>query len=856
MLFLLLFYLAGAATVLIVEAAVFLYALNRLSRRRKPDLHVQEETDSVHDLASDHWIASLLSKKGVIWVLEPDKVPKVHLSESSQQKSKKEVFDVAPARRLARIDGQTLILIDADGGQSSIQLDGCTVAAVSATKLPTRKWAKRYPIKLENKNSVVYNGSTICYIYVETSWEKESWCRALYIASCMGKRKLRWYMQMSQEFRQYVTALNAQYPFFSKPCTAAFTEPADRSQRIDGSSKVRLFLKKLAKKATRVGSEGRMGISPILVSEEKKNSIKLGATDIAPYSASIKASAAEKNKANSSQKDLTFPVGIETGTSDQVSIPSSDMEQDPGPSCSGDGFLEKPSIDEGTLCWNLLFSRLFFDAKKSQAIVNFMQAHIQKSLSNIRTPSYVGGVTCSNLDLGNLPPYVHSMRVLPMDMNDVWIVEVDIEYSGGAVIYIETRLEVGAPDFQKGIIGASSESTSERDENTDFLEGLEQLGLEQLGGQLGLSQDASDSFKKGTEDDSKEGKSFKSTNWGTSYVSRLKSRLTSLADQVSQVPLSLAVKVTLLRGTVRIHIKPPPSDQVWIAFTTMPHIEWDLDSHVGDHRVAAGAQIGSFIGNRIKAALRNSMVLPNCEYISIPWMVAEKDDWIPREIAPFCWLRQEASDSERNDAPDTQLDRTKSKQEPKKGSKQGPGIHPKDGADLSDDSVDDQLRKSKNRQESGKGSTDSYVGRLSTDDAEKLESFGSSQTSDSNSPAVVFPSLPTTVTSSSGREQSTHDGTNNDLKIPLLKREDSQDSCAAGSGRLVGSDGSVGVAIPARQYSSNNMAESDKSKKFGRRARMMDIGKKMGEKLEEKRRHIEEKGRLIVEKMRGNENLN
>lgn len=258
----------------------------------------------------------------------------------------------------------------------------------------------------------------------------------------------------------------------------------------------------------------------------------------------------------------------------------------------------------------------------------------------------------------------------------------------------------------------------------------------------------------------------------------------------------------------------------------------------------------------LQAALRNSMVLPNCEYISIPWMVAEKDDWIPREIAPFCWLRQEASDSERNDAPDTQLDRTKSKQEPKKGSKQGPGIHPKDGADLSDDSVDDQLRKSKNRQESGKGSTDSYVGRLSTDDAEKLESFGSSQTSDSNSPAVVFPSLPTTVTSSSGREQSTHDGTNNDLKIPLLKREDSQDSCAAGSGRLVGSDSSVGVAIPARQYSSNNMAESDKSKKFGRRARMMDIGKKMGEKLEEKRRHIEEKGRLIVEKMRGNENLN
>ena len=40
-------------------------------------------------------------------------------------------------------------------------------------------------------------------------------------------------------------------------------------------------------------------------------------------------------------------------------------------------------------------------------------------------------------------------------------------------------------------------------------------------------------------------------------------------------------------------------------------------------------------------------------------------------------------------------------------------------------------------------------------------------------------------------------------------------------------------------------------KKMGRRERMLDLGKKMSEKLEEKRRHIEEESRYMVEKMRG-----
>lgn len=94
----------------------------------------------------------------------------------------------------------------------------------------------------------------------------------------------------------------------------------------------------------------------------------------------------------------------------------------------------------------------------------------------MRTPSYIGEIICTDIDIGNLPPYIHRMRVLPADINEVWAFEVDIEYSGGVVLDIETRLEVHELDVQKGIVDANSESTSVGDVPSDLLEDFEYLG--------------------------------------------------------------------------------------------------------------------------------------------------------------------------------------------------------------------------------------------------------------------------------------------------------------------------------------------------------------------------------------------
>lgn len=66
-----------------------------------------------------------------------------------------------------------------------------------------------------------------------------------------------------------------------------------------------------------------------------------------------------------------------------------------------------------------------------------------------------------------------------------------------------------------------------------------------------------------------------------------------------KVPLSLAIRVTSLRGTLRLHIKPPPSDQLWFAFTSMPDIDFNLESSVGERKITNG-HIALFLVSRLK----------------------------------------------------------------------------------------------------------------------------------------------------------------------------------------------------------------------------------------------------------------
>ncbi|URE19256.1 Putative integral membrane protein conserved region (DUF2404) [Musa troglodytarum] len=550
-------FVAGFVALVAAESLALLWLIGRL-RRKRLAVGVPSRSQLIaRGLDAERSLTVPFEKKGSVWVLEPKKVRKINTDElpkkGTKGQKKNDILEVIPIKRYAKIKDQSLILSNSDGSKTTIQLLGCTVVAVSASNLASRnvdgqtrlvsartcnlstvygcaqQRAKRYPIKLESNDSKIYKGSKACYLYFDTSWEKESWCKALRLASCPDRGKWNWFSQLGEDFQDYLSSLSVEYPSFLKPSTL-YTKATNRTSRIDGSFRVQFFLKKISKKASKNALESRQSLISSSNCGERNIDDRLPSTTGAPSSDGFVISSYEDKFSTADEKKFVN--------------------------------------DKGTLCWNLLLSRLFFDAKNSIEINNLIKACIQRMLSNTRRPSYMCEISCTGLD----------------------------------------------------------------------------LGIEHYGNQLKSSSNSATGMGNRNEVDKADGlRNSKSATWTSGYVSRWKAVLHSLANQVSQVPLSLSIRVASLRGTLRLYIKPPPSDQLWFGFTTMPELDWNLESSVGDRKITS-SHIALLISNRFKAAIRDSLVLPNCETMCMPWMLAEKDDWVPRKVAPFMWINNEKTE--------------------------------------------------------------------------------------------------------------------------------------------------------------------------------------------------------------------
>jgi hypothetical protein len=137
---------------------------------------------------------------------------------------------------------------------------------------------------------------------------------------------------LTGEFRSYIASLKAGYPCFLGPSTLSSQEHVlvDNTVKTDGSSKLRGFLKRLAKKA------------------------------------SVKASQESKTGMVPSKQDIKEP-----------STPSSSMSFNSQLPDSPNAKVDEKFADDGTRCWNLLISRLFFDAKMNDDISKAIKARIQ-----------------------------------------------------------------------------------------------------------------------------------------------------------------------------------------------------------------------------------------------------------------------------------------------------------------------------------------------------------------------------------------------------------------------------------------------------------------------------------------------
>lgn len=208
----------------------------------------------------------------------------------------------------------------------------------------------------------------------------------------------------------------------------------------------------------------------------------------------------------------------------------------------------------------------------------------------------------------------------------------------------------------------------------------------------------------------------------------------------------------------------------------------------------------------LQAAIRDTLVLPNCESVCIPWMLAEKDDWVPRNVAPFIWINQEAvtDPNTMRDVPSSQPVEVKTKNESIRGTTK--------------DNPESKHEKPKSSE---------YVKKPVSEPSDALSSLNSDDLS--------------TLRSRSLYESQT----------ALLRNGEPQETCQSSRGENPDCQSLSGSEVTAEEQNHAVEEYDTRSKRMDRKARIRSLGKKMGEKLEEKRRNFEEKGRNIVERMRG-----
>lgn len=197
-----------------------------------------------------------------------------------------------------------------------------------------------------------------------------------------------------------------------------------------------------------------------------------------------------------------------------------------------------------------------------------------------------------------------------------------------------------------------------------------------------------------------------------------------------------------------------------------------------------------------QTAIQETLVLPNCESVSIPWMLAERDDWVPRSVAPFIWVA-------RRDTAELPADEAAP-----------PASHSGESARIKRGSSRDSAPAIVSR---GDNPQEAAAAPPGTGDSGEMEGGGGGGGADP---------LPEDL----GRLSPGHEGPS--LGGGRSSRREPEDLL---------------WRVPTAER--RTRSPEDGRPRTGRRTRMMDLGRKVGEKLEEKRRHIEEKSRHIVEKM-------
>lgn len=270
-----------------------------------------------------------------------------------------------------------------------------------------------------------------------------------------------------------------------------------------------------------------------------------------------------------------------------------------------------------------------------------IQERVQRKLSKVHVPPFVGELVVSGVRLGGSVPQLRSVGVPRQDQRGLWC-ELDVLYEGNFTMTIETKLDLiklkktaspsGKHEFgsvNSGSVGTSGAGTTaprHYQHRTASSHDLLQRDMQ-------FDTDTDDSVESSSDDDAVGEEEVEGGGGGRRLLrfvdSVAGSRYFQQATEwkvlqkamrgVSNTRIELAVTVERLCGVLTVNIAPQPSDRLWYGFKIPPELIMVARPRVGA-RTLNLPFLADFIQKQLRIVFEKVFVLPNMDDLVVPIM--------------------------------------------------------------------------------------------------------------------------------------------------------------------------------------------------------------------------------------------
>ncbi|KAJ3361811.1 hypothetical protein GGF32_006986 [Allomyces javanicus] len=224
----------------------------------------------------------------------------------------------------------------------------------------------------------------------------------------------------------------------------------------------------------------------------------------------------------------------------------------------------RTGLEANSMAWlNALIGRFFLSVRAHDSIRAVILAKVHKKLDKLPTPSFLTNTRVSSVDTGTAAPMFTDPVLVALDPAGQVEVEVDVSYDGGARIELSTDVVLS--------LGNAVASITQK-----------------LGGSgNSANPDLASSPTSASASSSSSGYDFR-------------------------VPVVLGVTMRALRGRIRVLMRAPPSNRVWVGFVAPPDVNLCAEPVVNAKQLRLGLVL-DFIEGKLRDVINTSMVLPNMD---------------------------------------------------------------------------------------------------------------------------------------------------------------------------------------------------------------------------------------------------